>query len=69
MLFIILLDKMTFTPVFFFHQRTFNLILNKYGKEPKFDYTIAGGDRALLLSTEAPEDSWMAGVKDLETVC
>lgn len=34
----------------------------------KFHYTIAGGDRALLLSTEAPEDSWTDGVRDLEKV-
>lgn len=33
-----------------------------------FQYAIAGGDRALLLSTEAPEDSWAAGVDDLKKV-
>lgn len=40
--------------------------MTRYRK--KFRYTIAGGDRALVLSTEAPEDSWTAGVDDLKTV-
>lgn len=44
-------------------QRSFNQLF-----PGKFHYTIAGGDRALLLSTEAPEDSWTDGVRDLEKV-
>ena len=44
-------------------QRSFNQLF-----PGKFHYTIAGGDRALLLSTEAPEDSWQTGVDDLEKV-
>jgi N-acetylmuramic acid 6-phosphate (MurNAc-6-P) etherase len=31
-------------------------------------YTIAGGDKALFMSVEAPEDSWRDGVNDLEKI-
>ena len=41
--------------------RTFNLMLERAGKPPCFEYICAGGDPALFLSREAPEDSWKAG--------
>lgn len=49
-------------------QCTFNKILSAQGWRPCFTYTIAGGDRALLLSTEAPEDSCAEGVATLKQV-
>ena len=51
-----------------FAQRTFNKILLAQGRQPCFTYTIAGGDRALLISTEAPEDSCTEGVSALKEV-
>ena len=49
-------------------QCTFNKILSAQGRRPCFTYTIAGGDRALLISTEAPEDSCAEGVATLKQV-
>lgn len=48
---------------------SFNSALNKLSKEPIFTYTIAGGDRALFTSQEAPEDDPTAGMLCLKEVC
>ena len=53
----------------FFSQRTYNHYLKNLGcGHNKFHYTIAGRDRALLLSIEAIEDSWKHGMEDLVEV-
>lgn len=46
-------------------QRRLNEHLVSNGKEPVFTYLIAGGDKALFTSQEAPEDDPNLGAADL----
>ncbi|KAJ8333330.1 hypothetical protein SKAU_G00422260 [Synaphobranchus kaupii] len=48
---------------------SFNRLLKGLKKQQVFAYTIAGGDKALLTSQEAPEDSPQLGALNLEQVC
>lgn len=48
---------------------SFNRALRELNQEPVYTYTIAGGDRALLTSEEAPEDDPTAGALCLKQVC
>ena len=49
-------------------QRSFNKLLESEGRLGCAHYCIAGGDKALLQSIEAPEDSWLEGKQALEEV-
>ena len=49
-------------------QRSFNKLLESEGRPRCAHYCIAGGDKALLQSIEAPEDSWLEGKQALEEV-
>ncbi|KAL3869711.1 hypothetical protein ACJMK2_042362 [Sinanodonta woodiana] len=53
----------------FITARSFNEQLKKSGKESIYDYLIAGGDKALFTSQEAPEDDPHIGVKMLCESC
>ncbi|XP_065179250.1 glucokinase regulatory protein-like isoform X1 [Sycon ciliatum] len=46
--------------------RTFNQILKDAGHPACFKYSISGGDEALIVSKEMPEDSPVLGVQDLK---
>ena len=46
--------------------RRYNQILASVGIRPLFHYLISGGDSALLLSDELPEDDPVVGASDLE---
>ncbi|XP_064163003.1 glucokinase regulatory protein isoform X4 [Anguilla rostrata] len=48
---------------------SFNRLLKRLKKQEVFAYIIAGGDKALLTSQEAPEDSPHLGALNLEQVC
>ncbi|KAJ8289424.1 hypothetical protein GJAV_G00001160 [Gymnothorax javanicus] len=48
---------------------SFNRLLEGLKKPQVFAYIIAGGDKALLTSQEAPEDSPQLGALNLEQVC
>ncbi|XP_055084704.1 glucokinase regulatory protein [Periophthalmus magnuspinnatus] len=48
---------------------TFNKALKELNKQPVYTYTIAGGDRALFTSQEAPEDDPTLGMLCLKEVC
>ncbi|XP_071952589.1 glucokinase regulatory protein-like [Antedon mediterranea] len=50
----------------FLLSRKFNELLVELGLEPCFDYLIAGGDKALFTSQEAPEDDPVSGKKALQ---
>ncbi|XP_029941586.1 glucokinase regulatory protein [Salarias fasciatus] len=47
----------------------FNRELRRLDRQPVYSYVIAGGDRALFTSQEAPEDDAGLGVAGLEKVC
>ncbi|XP_033738335.1 glucokinase regulatory protein-like [Pecten maximus] len=49
--------------------RTFNLRQEKSGKPPCFKYLIAGHDKALFTSQEAPEDDPAVGIQMLREAC
>ncbi|XP_031436641.1 glucokinase regulatory protein [Clupea harengus] len=53
----------------FLLSNTFNRILARHQQKPVYSYTIAGGDKALLTSQEAPEDSPSLGAQVLEETC
>ncbi|XP_072017451.1 glucokinase regulatory protein-like [Amphiura filiformis] len=53
----------------FFIARSFNAALKKLNKSPCVEYLIAGGDRALFTSQEAPEDRHDVGMQALVEVC
>eukprot|EP00750_Incisomonas_marina_P024656 INCI5136.6.p1 GENE.INCI5136.6~~INCI5136.6.p1 ORF type:complete len:765 (-),score=108.10 INCI5136.6:2540-4834(-) len=53
----------------FYVARKYNALLRQLGKPEVFGYTISGGDSALLLSDELPEDDPQAGVADLHALC
>jgi N-acetylmuramic acid 6-phosphate (MurNAc-6-P) etherase len=53
----------------FFTARSFNAAMVARGLPPCFRYICAGGDSALFVSREAPEDNWQAGVDRLQQVC
>ncbi|XP_022102250.1 glucokinase regulatory protein-like isoform X2 [Acanthaster planci] len=53
----------------FLTARSFNNLLTNIDFKPCCEYIIAGDDKALLTSQEAPEDSPQAGVKALQQVC
>ncbi|KAK3607530.1 hypothetical protein CHS0354_025783 [Potamilus streckersoni] len=53
----------------FITARSFNERLKNSGKEPIYDYLIAGGDKALFTSQEAPEDDPHIGIKMLRESC
>ncbi|XP_006626164.2 glucokinase regulatory protein isoform X1 [Lepisosteus oculatus] len=48
---------------------SFNRLLKGLQKKHNYDYIIAGGDKALLTSQEAPEDNPYLGAEELEKVC
>jgi hypothetical protein len=48
--------------------RRYNRILASAGIRPLFHYLISGGDSALLLSDELPEDDPIEGAEDLESL-
>lgn len=48
---------------------SFNKLLKGLHRAPCYTYIISGGDKALLTSQEAPEDSPSLGVAELEKVC
>ncbi|XP_062270579.1 glucokinase regulatory protein [Scomber scombrus] len=48
---------------------TFNRALRQLKQSSVYSYTIAGGDRALLSSQEAPEDDPILGMLSLKKVC
>lgn len=50
----------------FLTARNFNQMLRKSGREPCFKYLIAGRDKALFTSQEAPEDDPQCGVEMLK---
>ena len=50
----------------FLISRSFNDIARSQNLPPLYEYQIAGGDLALFVSVEAPEDNWMKGKEDLE---
>ncbi|XP_067116782.1 glucokinase regulatory protein isoform X3 [Osmerus mordax] len=47
----------------------FNRALREQNQEPQYCYIIAGGDRALLTSQEAPEDNPEVGMLSLMKLC
>ncbi|XP_069568883.1 glucokinase regulatory protein isoform X1 [Brachyistius frenatus] len=47
----------------------FNRALRQLNQSPVYSYIIAGGDRALLSSQEAPEDDATLGMLSLKKVC
>ncbi|XP_065110938.1 glucokinase regulatory protein isoform X1 [Paramisgurnus dabryanus] len=49
--------------------RSFNQMLSVQKHKQIFSYIIAGGDRALLTSQEAPEDNPVVGARMLNEVC
>jgi N-acetylmuramic acid 6-phosphate (MurNAc-6-P) etherase len=51
--------------VAFLIARNLNEVLEEAGKRPCFRYLCSGGDAALLLSDELPEDDTISAVKDL----
>ncbi|KAL2098835.1 hypothetical protein ACEWY4_005315 [Coilia grayii] len=53
----------------FLLSNTFNRILARHQQRPVYSYIIAGGDRALLTSQEAPEDSPSLGAQVLKETC
>jgi N-acetylmuramic acid 6-phosphate (MurNAc-6-P) etherase len=53
----------------FYVARKYNALLATLGVPAVFSYTHSGGDSALLLSDELPEDDPQAGVADLEHLC
>uniref|UniRef100_A0A672FQY2 SIS domain-containing protein n=1 Tax=Salarias fasciatus TaxID=181472 RepID=A0A672FQY2_SALFA len=55
--------------MFFCCQSAFNRELRRLDRQPVYSYVIAGGDRALFTSQEAPEDDAGLGVAGLEKVC
>lgn len=67
------LDHGALTPIAawqaWFCARAFNRLLAGRGWPPLFDYLISGGDRALVLSVEAPEDQPWLGERDLRAAC
>ncbi|XP_030265259.1 glucokinase regulatory protein isoform X2 [Sparus aurata] len=48
---------------------SFNRALRELNKSPVYSYIIAGGDKALLSSQEAPEDDPRMGMLSLKRVC
>ncbi|KAK7893617.1 hypothetical protein WMY93_022769 [Mugilogobius chulae] len=48
---------------------SFNKALKDLNKQPIYTYTIAGGDKALFTSQEAPEDDPALGMSCLKKVC
>lgn len=48
--------------------RRYNIILAAAGVRPVFHYLISGGDSALLLSDELPEDDPVEGASDLSSL-
>ena len=50
----------------FLTSRRFNMILSAADVGPSFGYLISGGDSALLLSDELPEDDPVQGASDLD---
>ncbi|XP_036947386.1 glucokinase regulatory protein isoform X1 [Acanthopagrus latus] len=48
---------------------SFNRALRELNKSPVYSYIIAGGDKALLSSQEAPEDDPRLGMLSLKKVC
>ncbi|XP_065830844.1 glucokinase regulatory protein-like [Oscarella lobularis] len=46
--------------------RAFNQVLEEWNIRPCFHYLIAGGDQALIVSKEMPEDDPIQGSKELE---
>ncbi|XP_064411199.1 glucokinase regulatory protein [Latimeria chalumnae] len=48
---------------------SFNKLLKSLDKKPHFSYLIAGGDKALLTSQEAPEDNPQLGTEALIKAC
>ncbi|XP_062378910.1 glucokinase regulatory protein [Sardina pilchardus] len=48
---------------------TFNRILGMHQQKPVYTYIIAGGDKALLTSQEAPEDAPSLGAQVLKEAC
>ncbi|XP_069461547.1 glucokinase regulatory protein isoform X2 [Ambystoma mexicanum] len=48
---------------------SFNKLLKGLHRPPHYTYIISGGDRSLVTSQEAPEDSPTLGVAELEKVC
>ncbi|KAG5265831.1 hypothetical protein AALO_G00246860 [Alosa alosa] len=48
---------------------TFNRMLGWHQQKPVYSYIIAGGDKALLTSQEAPEDSPSLGAQVLKEAC
>ncbi|XP_033123657.1 glucokinase regulatory protein-like isoform X2 [Anneissia japonica] len=50
----------------FFLARKFNQLLEELGLVPCFEYLIAGGDKALFTSQEAPEDDPASGTRVLQ---
>ncbi|XP_063733429.1 glucokinase regulatory protein [Eleginops maclovinus] len=47
----------------------FNRALEELNRSPVYSYTIAGGDRALFSSQEAPEDDPKMGMLSLKEIC
>ncbi|XP_077991685.1 glucokinase regulatory protein-like [Glandiceps talaboti] len=52
----------------FLLSRSFNRVLTNQGLPGCYEYIVAGGDKALLTSQEAPEDDPHAGIKALKEV-
>lgn len=50
----------------FLVSQSFNEISRQQGLPPLYQYQIAGGDAALFVSVEAPEDDWLKGKEDLQ---
>nr|XP_006825582.1 PREDICTED: glucokinase regulatory protein-like [Saccoglossus kowalevskii] len=48
--------------------RSFNKLLREQGMQECYEYVIAGGDKALFTSQEAPEDDPEAGIQALKQV-
>ena len=52
----------------FFLAQKFSKLVKEQGLSASYEYLIAGGDIALFMSQEAPEDDWRKGQEDLSRV-
>ena len=52
----------------FFLAQKFSKLAKEQGLSASYEYLIAGGDIALFMSQEAPEDDWRKGQEDLARV-
>ena len=52
----------------FFLSQKFSKLAKEQGLSASYEYLIAGGDIALFMSQEAPEDDWRKGQEDLARV-